>query len=453
MVLKSISRPAHQQHFEYEGLYFAQVNRASQLSDPFILDKDGIFVESSRSEEVQQILKQVRGSDNPLLYLKPVFVKSIKLPAHLVALSDGAVNDENLRRVAKKTIGINQQIALVDRQARKSDFKEETLLKAVQFIFTRRQPLKPFRNRKAMCGYLFPFLNAYLPASENLRIIDILEKARKEELLSGKILDKINLCQACDSAFLNFRETCTKCHSIDLVTEDLIHHFRCAYVGPASDFKQGDDLVCPKCDKSLRHIGIDYDKPSEIFNCQTCNHQSQEAPMKAACADCGNEMELSYISSKNIGTYQLTAQGEKLATQGFKNNGIDLNERSLPVGTIGWEFFRIMHQQEKERVRMTGHLSLVGVIQLDTGQFEFLGADSKEKLRQEIVRIVRPYLRSVDVLSSKNFSTYAFLLPETTVPEARQLQETLAFNLQKLIGHNLAIGSKAMQVKLSKINA
>ena len=33
---------------------------------------------------------------------------------------------------------------------------------------------------------------------------------------------------------------------------------------------RGGDLVCPKCNRQLRHIGVDYEKPSKLFTCFNC---------------------------------------------------------------------------------------------------------------------------------------------------------------------------------------
>ncbi len=49
----------------------------------------------------------------------------------------------------------------------------------------------------------------------------------------------------------------------------VLHHFLCAYVGPASDFFDGDLWLCPKCGRPLVEEGSDWDvirlmDPSEL---------------------------------------------------------------------------------------------------------------------------------------------------------------------------------------------
>jgi hypothetical protein len=282
----------------------------------------------------------------------------------------------------------------------------------------------------------YGFLNSFWDTADNLQLLELLHKNQAAGYLEGRLVDKVNLCHHCDGTYLNFRETCGKCGSLDLEAENLIHHFRCAYVGPESDFQKEGQLICPKCDKKLRHIGIDYDKPSEISNCQTCGHQAQDAPMKAACVDCGQEMDLEAIQTRPIYSYKLTELGAEVAKQGLqKDNASSLNG-SLPIGVIGWEFFQLVLRQEIERTKLRPGASFFGTVNLDPAPFSFLGPDAKEQLRLEILTIIRSYLRAADILTSRGFEQYVFLLPEMTLEEAANLEDLLQYNLQKLLGDN-----------------
>ena len=114
----------------------------------------------------------------------------------------------------------------------------------------------------------------------------------------------------------------------------MIHHFRCAYIGPESDFRKNDFLQCPKCNHKLKHIGIDYDKPSEIHTCKNCNHKSQETKMKAKCIDCRKENELDQLSTYSIFNYTPTEKGRQLAKQEFTSKNLIVKSHSTSSNFI-----------------------------------------------------------------------------------------------------------------------
>src|SRR5262249_49631791 len=102
-----------------------------------------------------------------------------------------------------------------------------------------------------------------------------------EDLAGGGCLergffDTIHLCKTRRRYNLNFREVCPVCSSPNVEVADLVHHFRCAFVAPSSRFARGSRLVCPKCDRELKHIGVDYEKPAQSFSCRPCGAAFRE---------------------------------------------------------------------------------------------------------------------------------------------------------------------------------
>lgn len=63
--------------------------------------------------------------------------------------------------------------------------------------------------------------------------------------------------------------TCSHCHSNKLQHVEVIHHFLCAYVGPAYDFKPSPQgRACPKC---ARCIDLDVESWDIAGHCLLCN--------------------------------------------------------------------------------------------------------------------------------------------------------------------------------------
>ncbi|MFK7774565.1 MAG: hypothetical protein AB8F94_20665 [Saprospiraceae bacterium] len=441
--LRILQRPLRLDFKEFEGLNFAIVKTDANFSGLDLSKADGIFIENESPEVVSNIIKEVRSSEITAMYLKPLFIKSLSIPTEIVQLTDGRVEDLTMNKALQKSLEINERVKGIHADVKNLNFSESLILKTTQYIYTRQKPLVPFRNRVSKIGYSFPFLSGYISVDDHLQILDNLSQVKYEEYFKFKTVDKVNLCHECEGTYMNFREVCPSCNSLELKTENLIHHFRCAYIGPESDFKQDEDMVCPKCDKLLRHIGIDYDKPSEINQCQTCNHQSQDVNMRASCIDCGHDMDLEHIANRAVQTLQITAAGEKLAIRGFgkKVAAAPTYEFKTTKNYFGWGLFKILVGQELTRLELRSHDSHFGVIQLNEEKFDFLDEKTKDVLQKEILNIVSQYLRPVDLISYKNFSTFAFLMPESDRRLASEMKDMIDYNLKKLIGDNIEMGS------------
>lgn len=120
---------------------------------------------------------------------------------------------------------------------------------------------------------------------------------------------RTNVCGRCNSARLNACETCAKCGSTDLREEPLVHHFRCGWQDAQSSYVQRRLLVCPKCNRELTHLGVDYDKPGITLVCQACHTRSSEAAVQFICLDCSEVTRGEEIKSVEWYHYDLTDEG------------------------------------------------------------------------------------------------------------------------------------------------
>lgn len=137
-----------------------------------------------------------------------------------------------------------------------------------------------------------------------------------EELLERTFFDRFHVCSRCDSRRLYVREECTQCRSSNLVEKQYIHHFRCAYQGPETDFQRGDDLICPKCRRELAHFGFDYDRPGTMVVCRSCGHAASDPAIGFVCLDCGTRTDGESCRTLDAFSYQLTERGRGFAEHG-----------------------------------------------------------------------------------------------------------------------------------------
>lgn len=418
---------------------FLHVDSLAQLKERELFDADAMVIESSNEKIAIAMIQQIRRMRFKNFYLKPIFLSHNKFPEEILRQTDGIMDFSKIEQLMAHSAIISSRIKEVRTVNNRYSFKEAALVKTLQYLFTREKDLIPFRSRLASIGYIFPFLSNLIPQNENNVLLDVLKMGEEEGWLEPQIIDKVNLCKSCLGGYLNFRESCTNCQSIDLKTVELIHHFRCAYIGPATDFEKNGKLICPKCDKEMRHIGIDYDKPSEINECNTCGHQSQESTMKASCVDCGTENELQYLQTRAINNYTLTSFGRDLATTGirkFDNQTIPSQEDNR---IIPYDVWKIMHRHELERTQLRQTKSKLGVLMLNEQALSHLDQSTREKIMRESLLVISHYLRTVDFITARDLNTFLMILPEKKNEEVAALKELLAYNVQKLLGDNLGM--------------
>ena len=124
-----------------------------------------------------------------------------------------------------------------------------------------------------------------------------------------KFEDRIHVCPYCKGSHLYYMEACPKCDSSRLKEEPVLHHFRCANISPESSYAYDGELRCPKCHQMLRHIGVDYDRPANVYTCQECNHTFLHTRMKVYCASCKKTSRPSELLAQDIYSYEFTTEG------------------------------------------------------------------------------------------------------------------------------------------------
>lgn len=138
----------------------------------------------------------------------------------------------------------------------------------------------------------------------------------EQGLLTRTFFDRFQICPRCESSRMHVREECAKCRSANLAEEPYLHHFKCAYQGPESQFRSGDALICPKCRRELSHFGYDYDRPGTMIVCKACGHAASEPAVGFVCVDCGGHVDSDACNTRDVYSYELTEQGVGFAEHG-----------------------------------------------------------------------------------------------------------------------------------------
>ena len=136
----------------------------------------------------------------------------------------------------------------------------------------------------------------YCPPLRELGITDceglaeVLRELAREGILRAELHDNIAVCGRCGSHRLVIRPVCPYCGSVNFRRTTVIEHLTCGYSGPETDFRTpSGEMVCPKCGKKLRAIGVDYLRTADVYLCSDCGEFFSLPELKFVCADCGNE--------------------------------------------------------------------------------------------------------------------------------------------------------------------
>ena len=432
--------PTRQLEFEYVGdkkLVFIKDRR--HLEKVLDYDFDGIVVDYA------SIIPEIRKSDD--LYLYPLFSNQ-----ETEITTDGAYNPDQSNRLLNILNNIQSKLEPFLGINLPDDPKEKIIIKLIRYLDSRSLHLTPRNNRMSKIGFSFPIIENLSIENDPLQIMQLLNQYANKNYFQTVVQSKVNLCYDCNSGYLNFAESCTKCHSLDLKTENLIHHFRCAYIGPESDFVKGDQLVCPKCDTALKHIGIDYDKPSEIHICNNCNHTTQETTMMAKCVDCGKENELNQLTTHTIYEYRPTEKGRNKALESRP-----LFQRETPQALPNLQnahpqmVFELLSGHEIQKQASYPNPLFFLDLSIDERILTTLHDQLRINLLDELCGIIKPYLKQYDLLTIISDSQIRVLLIDYPEELANKIEETITYNLNKMLRDNKWSNMSAIKANLKPV--
>ena len=254
---------------------------------------DAIVVREPATASDLMLIWQTRG-----LHLLPV----IDLAGHLAAGADldgSKLAHNETDRIAELVETFHDRRARLNRDLLLTEDLGEKLLGR---IFMVNDGLKPVLDSSQLAAVSYnTVLDSHALINEAKKLVD-------RGFLNVTFFDRVHLCPGCGSSRFNVREECPECLSSNLSEESYLHHFRCAYQGPESDFRRNDDLICPKCRREVAHFGQDYDRPGTMITCVACGHATSEPAVGFVCLDCGDRTDGDRIHTRDIQAYDLTDQ-------------------------------------------------------------------------------------------------------------------------------------------------
>lgn len=289
-------------------------------------DYEAVYIASCSGYDIDNV--QTILSVHPLLEkksgLKPIFVTDklrgrLRMLAELIdGYADGPLAVSVTNKI-EKIYGNMQEMNFSCRTIQ-AETEEERLVHAFRLMVSRKKyRLVPLLSPGSSSGYVMPFIEVV----ERMGLVRATSRKRFQTKLveldymrSVRFIHRVHLCPECQYSHILFIEVCPKCRSSDIRSQSVIHHFRCANVSPESTYQRDGKLVCPKCDQTLRHIGVDYDRPTDIYICGGCSHHFTLPDMDAVCTLCKESFKTSQLVPYDIYEYELTPEGIRAFTSG-----------------------------------------------------------------------------------------------------------------------------------------
>ena len=310
------------------------------------VDFDAIFVEDCGQThyELSYQLQLMSPFQSLKCHLKPRFLASTLKDRilHLLPLIDGFAKTYDEKAVADKIESILEQVEKIETldisEVKSNDFMY--FLKLCKYAITRGMFEFTISIEEAYAqGHTALFIGKQNNIVKNMKddfirfnhvLLELGYAKRK------KFIERIHVCPHCFNSHLYYMETCPKCDSSNLKEEAVLHHFRCANISPESTYAYDGELRCPKCKQTLRHIGVDYDRPSNIYNCNECNNTFLHTRMKVYCPSCKKTSRPSELHSDDVYLYEYTHEGIAALSS---NDAIIAVSKDLWGGFSGFDDF------------------------------------------------------------------------------------------------------------------
>jgi hypothetical protein len=412
-----------------------------EINDKFRPDTfnqyDALLLDVREESLLQYVISQIRSHLNPRVYLIPIFILNTTDYNETVInnLSDGTIPSINhLDQIDAKLLDVLARIERIN-HPKVLSFESQMINRTLNLMYTRgKKKLDPIPYFHSGIGYYYPELSVNFNHRDEISVLKILDIAENEGLFQSEFHERVYLCNSCSGGYLNYREVCPKCNSSDSKSQDLVHHFPCAYVGPIEDFQNNidDQLDCPKCNKTLRHIGVDYDKPSVLYTCNSCHHRFQDYYTKAKCTTCGTENDVEHLVSKSIKRYIMTKKGESVAINGYINI-----EKQLETinGTVTMDIFRVLLQYELQRLHNVGYETNIGYLHVEKAAQVggVLGLEKQKELMSDLVQVLKSNLNPSDFVSFYNSSTILYSFVGTPIDEVKSTIEEMQTLASRLL--------------------
>jgi hypothetical protein len=150
------------------------------------------------------------------------------------------------------------------------------------------------------------------------------------EILIPIVRSNVIICPLCNSHRFMISLYCPTCGSSSLQKGTIIEHLPCGYIDFERNFQRNGKLICPKCRKILKAIGVDY-RSFTAYKCLACGAISSTPKQLYKCENehTLNESELIFYEIK---AYELNPNKRTFIEKMY----IDFKPLLKEISNMGW---------------------------------------------------------------------------------------------------------------------
>ncbi len=392
-------------------------------------DKDFDLLVAVGSESLLTFIKKVRSTlPNPILpflWIAREESRIIEKASDMYFLID----EENpeLYRITKKILEIRSAISMFGEMDINYTSLEVEQVNVLRYILSRKiRVVTPVVYERSKYGYVFPGLFTV----SKYDIFPLLDSMESEKMIKGEFVDSVRICKNCGSAHISLRKVCPNCGSSNIRMEDYIHHFRCGYLGPESDYRVAgsDKLICPKCKRELKHIGVDYDRPSQTYICNECGNIFEDPDYSYICFNCGEVFKEDEAKKFIVKKYFITKFGEDLAFSGSAADVLLASAAESDPRFLAYDVFSVILDHEKKKAKRYGKRScLLDLTLIVNG----LSVMDLYDIISDTVSLLKLNLRETDMVSMLDRHIFV-LLSETPCDKAEAFLKRIEKKLKMI---------------------
>ena len=261
-------------------------------------------------------------------------------------------------------------------------------------------------------------------------------------LLHRSHFTRTHACKKCESSRLHAYEACPACGSADLREETIVHHYRCGAQEVESHFTQGSFLICPKCHRALRHLGVDYGKPGKAIVCGSCGATESQPCVQLACLDCSSITPAEGATEIDWYHYDLTGDAILALQQGHLPHFDITPLLASHLHTYSPHEFRLLAVHElmvSARYKRPFSVARIAVLNLDT-LLRTLGAVATDDGFQSVAKAVLADLRTADFVGVDSKLSCVIGFPETTAQSVEAIVERIRHTVKATVTHDVDLG-------------
>jgi Thaumarchaeal output domain 1 len=147
-----------------------------------------------------------------------------------------------------------------------------------------RQPVRLQPSFHPSRGFFYPAIELSTLEAQT----KFLESFERTGVVTSSPSISIMQCPFCSSHRFCSTFSCKLCRSPNIVRGSAIVHDPCGNIDFYDKYVAGDGtLVCQKCNKNLKAIGVDYSRLDRIYNCLNCKAMLSDIDQFYKCLDCG----------------------------------------------------------------------------------------------------------------------------------------------------------------------